>query len=371
VTVRPLRVLLIAPSLEIVGGQAVQAARLLTGLRTEASIEVEFLPINPRLPAPFRLLQQLKYVRTVLTTIWYWLTLISRVSQVSVVHQFAATGLGFLLHSVPALMVARILGKRIILNFRDGRVAKDLDEAQARIAPWIRRFDEVVTPSGYLVQVFARHSIRARPILNLIDVERFRFRERARPRPVFMHNRSLEHPYNVACTIRAFALIQARYPEAELTIAHQGSLRGELERLVQELCARNVSFVGTIAWDETAALLDNADIYLTSPDIDNMPGSLLECFASGLPVVATRAGGIPWIVEDGRTGLLAECGDSRGLAAAAIRLIEEPGLAQRIAVAARAECEKYQWAAVREGWLALYGELGGRRCHSAARARTI
>jgi glycosyltransferase involved in cell wall biosynthesis len=239
------------------------------------------------------------------------------------------------------------------------------------MASWIRRFDEVVAPSGYLVEVFARHSIRARPILNLIDVERFTFRERAEPRPVFLHNRALEPLYNVACTIRAFALIQKRYPAAELALAHHGSMRGELERFVEELGARNVSFIGTISRGQTAGVLNSADIYLTSPDIDNMPGSLLECFASGLPVVATRAGGIPWIVEDGRTGLLVECGDSQGLAAAAMRLIEERGLAQRIAAAAREECEKYRWAAVRTAWLGLYGELSGGHGQAAARAQRI
>jgi hypothetical protein len=120
--VRPARVLLIAPSPDIVGGQSVQAERLLTALRTEASVEVEFLPINPRLPAPFRLLQKLKYVRTAVTAVWYLLKLISRVRRAGVVHQFAATGPGFFLHSVPALVVARILRKSIVLNFRDGVV---------------------------------------------------------------------------------------------------------------------------------------------------------------------------------------------------------------------------------------------------------
>jgi hypothetical protein len=62
-----LRVLIVAPSLGILGGQAVQAARLLARLREEPSIEVAFLPVNPQLPGPLMKLQTIKYVRTVVT----------------------------------------------------------------------------------------------------------------------------------------------------------------------------------------------------------------------------------------------------------------------------------------------------------------
>jgi len=225
------------------------------------------------------------------------------------------------------------------------------------LGKWISRFDAVVTPSGYLAAVFARHSIAARSIPNLIDVERFPFRERAEPRPLFLHNRGLEPLYNVGCTLRAFALIQRRYPSAALTLAHDGPLRVELERLARELDLKNVRFLGFVSRDDTPRILNEADIYLTSPDIDNMPGSLLECFAAGLTVVATRAGGIPWVVEDGRTGLLVDCNDHEALARAAIRLLEEPGLSSRLSAAGRAECPKYQWPAAREAWIGLYREL--------------
>jgi glycosyltransferase involved in cell wall biosynthesis len=357
--VRPVRVLLIAPSLEIVGGQAVQADRLLRALRNEPSVEAVFLPINPKAPWPLRPFQKIKYLRTVATTSCYFLKLIPAVWSSDVVHVFAATGPSFFMNPVPASLVAKCFGKKTILNFRDGRVEGYL-ERWPGFAVWISRFNEVVTPSGYLVEVFARHGVRARSILNLIDAERFAFRERPKPGPVFLHNRALEPLYNVACTLRAFALIQQRYPAAALTLAHDGPLRGELQRLAQELGLSNVRFLGLVSRDDTPRLLGEADIYLTSPDIDNMPGSLLECFAAGLPVVATRAGGIPWVVEDGRTGLLVDCGDHQALARAAMRLIEEPGLCLRLTAAARAECSKYGWESVREDWLKLYRDLANR-----------
>ena len=64
----PVRVLLIAPSLDILGGQAVQARRLFDDLRGEAGVRIDFLPINPRLAGPFGALRRIKYVRTAVTT---------------------------------------------------------------------------------------------------------------------------------------------------------------------------------------------------------------------------------------------------------------------------------------------------------------
>src|SRR5258708_3565189 len=82
----PLRVLIVAPSMDILGGQAVQAARLMKRLREEPSLEIGFLPINPRLPGILRKLQSIKYVRTVVTSMMYCATLLARVGQYDVVH---------------------------------------------------------------------------------------------------------------------------------------------------------------------------------------------------------------------------------------------------------------------------------------------
>ena len=91
-----------------------------------------------------------------------------------------------------------------------------------------------------------------------------------------------------------------------------------------------------------AALYDSADIYLMSPNADNMPLSLLECFAAGLPVVSSNAGGIPNMVQDQVNGLLFAPDDHQAMAACALRLLEEPGLAARLAANAPIQCVKYR-----------------------------
>src|SRR5207244_7005507 len=151
------------------------------------------------------------------------------------------------------------------------------------------------------------------------------------------------------------------YRDARLIVAGDGSQRRQLHRLADELRLDNVEFVGRVRPDRMPSLYAAADVYLNAPDIDNMPGSILEAFASGLPVVTTDAGGIPYIVRHGETGLIVPRGDDAGMAAAALRLLDDPVLVQRLVASALEECcRKYAPDAVVEEWLSVYEGLVGR-----------
>ena len=356
----PLRVLIVGPSMGILGGQAVQAARLLTRLGQEPQLEVSFLPINPQLPGILRWLQKVKYLRTVVTSLVYGATLLARVRKYDCVHIFSAAYFSFVLAPTPAILISKLYGKKSILNYRSGECEDHFTRWRRTATRTARLVDVVAVPSGYLVDVFKRFGISARPIFNFVEIERFRFRERRPLRPVFLSNRNHEPLYNVGCVLRAFALIQRRFPEASLTVAGDGSQRASLERLASELGLRRTSFIGRVEPEKMPELYDAADIYLNSPNIDNMPGSIIEAFAAGLPVVTTDAGGIPYILSDGETGMMVGRDDHEAMADRAIRLLEDQALARAIVTNAHEECRKYSWDSVRHEWLGLYYSLAGR-----------
>jgi L-malate glycosyltransferase len=204
---RKLRVALVAPSLDILGGQAVQADRLLRAWRDDPEVDCQLLPVNPVPPGPFRHGRRIKYVRTVVTEATYLPSLVSRLSRVDVAHVFSASYTSFLLAPLPAIVTARALGCPVILNYRSGEAPDHLARSRvARIA--LAKVDLNVVPSRFLVDVFGTFGIGATVIPNLVDFSRFRYRPRTPLQPRILSTRNLESLYNVACTVRAFRLVQ-------------------------------------------------------------------------------------------------------------------------------------------------------------------
>jgi glycosyltransferase involved in cell wall biosynthesis len=284
-----------------------------------------------------------------------------------VVHVFSASYWSFLLAPTPAILIGKALGKRVVVNYRSGEAEDHLTRWPKTAIPTLQRADAVATPSDYLVDVFARFDIRAESIHNFVDPAAVRYRERDVLRPVFLSNRNFQSLYNVPCVLRAFAQIQAQRPEARLIVVGHGPERERVHSVARELALRNVDFVGAVKPTEMGRYYDAADVYLNASDIDNMPNSIIESFACGLPVVTTRAGGIPYIVEHERNGLLVDCGDHEALADAALRLLDEPALARRLIDEGLSDVERlYTWEAVGERWAALYRRLVGAAAPAVA-----
>ncbi len=329
----------------VVGGQSVQARRLYLQLRQSPHLRVTFQPTT--------VIHRWRYLRTVVNTFLYLFTLLRRIPKNDIVQIFTAGYFAFFLVAVPPLLLGRLFRKKTIVHFHDGRAADFLERWPGAVK-LLQLADVIVTPTGFLVDVLAKFGLRAYPIANTLERETYLYRSRPMPKPIFLHNRGLEREYNVGCTLQAFALVQKRYPEAQLVLANEGSLRKDLEATANSLGLQNVVFSGAVSQAQIVELYDKADIFLSSADADNMPGSILEAFASGLPVIATRAGGTEWLVRHSDNGLLVECGDYKGMADAALQLLSQNGLAERLAAVARLDVSRYSWANTGWKWIELY-----------------
>ncbi len=346
------RIALIAPSLEILGGQAAQAHALAVGLRLEG-YDVRLVPIDPRFPAGLRWVRGVPYARTLVNEALY-LPSLARLRRADVAHVFSASYWSFLLAPAPAIVVARRLGKRTVLHYHSGEAEDHLARWGALVHPWLRLVDEIVVPSEYLRAVFARHGYRARVVPNVVDTRRFRHRDRVPLRPRLISARSLEAHYRVDVTIEAFALVRARYPEATLIVAGDGSERERLRRLAAAVGGGGVRFAGPVRPSAMPDLYAEADIFVNASVVDNQPVSVLEAFAAGLPVVSTATGDIAALVRDGETGLVVPPGDPTAVAKALTTLLEHQERALAMARRARRDVDAYSWPRVREQWAAVY-----------------
>ncbi len=110
----------------------------------------------------------------------------------------------------------------------------------------------------------------------------------------------------------------------------------------------------TTSWRE---LYDRASVVVLVSNMEGLPNVLLEAMAHGKTVIATPVGGIPTLIEDGRTGFIVPVGDAAALRAAIDRALADPALRHRIGEAARARVTEYcSWDRVTEETLQVYAE---------------
>lgn len=340
-----LRIGLVGPLPPPAGGMANQTrqlAELLRGagadvhlVQSNADYRPAFIGRVPVVRAGFRLL-------LFLGALW------KAAGRSDLLHVMANSGWSWHLFAVPAIRVARLRGVPVIVNYRGGEAEVFLDRAHAGVRRALRQGTLLVVPSGFLQQVFARHGMAAEVVPNIVDLERFQ--PAAASRPVAAHlvvARNLEPIYDNATAIRALARVREARPDARLTIAGSGPQDVELRRLAAELGQTEaIRFAGRLDRDAVASLYQDADIALNPSTVDNMPNSVLEALASGLPVVSTDVGGVPYIVQDGTTALLVPPRDPGAMASAILRLLDNRDLANALSRAGLAEAQRYTWARV-------------------------
>jgi glycosyltransferase involved in cell wall biosynthesis len=348
----PLRVAVVAASLDILGGQGIQARALCDRLRDDGH-DVVFVPVNPRLPPGLGVVRRFRGVRTIVNQLLFLPTLL-RLWHADAVHVFSASYWSFLLGPAPAVAVARLLGKRVVLNYHSGEADDHLTHWGWRVHPWLRLAHAIAVPSAYLREVFARHGYAARVIPNIVDLSALPYRERGITGPRILSMRNLERHYGIDVILRAFARIKQRWPGATLTIAGYGRDEHRLRGIARSLGVDDIAFVGR---QEPAALLSlcaSAEVFVNASTIDNQPVSVLEAFAMGLPVISTATGDLGNMLGANARGRVIPAGDPEALAAAVAWLVEHPGEARQMVRRARAMAGAHAWAGVRDAWLSVY-----------------
>lgn len=287
----------------------------------------------------------------------YLLALWRGIGRCDVVHVFANSGLAWHLFAYPALRVARWRRVPVIVNYRGGLADQFFSRAPRHVLKALSAASARVAPSAFLERVFEKHGLDVDVIPNIVDLSRFVPRQDVDfgDSPHMLVTRNLEDIYDLPTALRAFALVRLRHPGARLTVAGSGPSLAALEQLARELGIDNsVKFVGRIDNASIPALYARADLMLNPSTADNMPISILEALASGVPVVSTDVGGIPDLVQHERSALLVPARSPQLMADAALRLLGEPALRAALRQRGLEEASRYAWPAVRSKWRRAY-----------------
>lgn len=354
-----LRIALVGPLPPPAGGMATQTAQL-ARLLGEAGAVVEIVQTNPAYRPAW--VARWRGLRALARLLPYLLGLWRAAGRSDLMHVMANSGWSWFLFAEPALRIAAWRRCPVVINYRGGEAASFLAGSASRVLPLLKRAQALVVPSGFLREVFARHGVAARVVPNIIDLARFAPGQAKADPPEILVARHLEPIYGLDVALSAFALLAAGWPperpRPRLVIAGEGPERARLESQAQALgLADSVEFTGPLGREVMAQRLARARVALNASRADNMPNSVLEAMACGVPVVSTAVGGVPWVLKDGASGLLVAVDDPEAMARALRRVLSDESLACRLAAAAREDVQAYGWPRVRAQWVAVYAAL--------------
>ncbi len=269
-----------------------------------------------------------------------------------VIHIHCCSGWGFL-PAILGITACKKIGKRTILTYHGGDAGQFFEKHEHLVKRYLSCTNYNIVLSGYLEKVFNKHGINCTIIPNILEFNKDLFLARDFIKPHYICIRSLRPIYNIPCILDAFQIVKSNIPTATLTLVGDGVSRKELEKYVTEKTIKDVSFKGRVSNYEIPAFLSQADVMLSAPIIDNMPVSLLEGFNSGLLVISSNVGGVPYMIKDGKNGLLFESNDSLMLSKKMLYAYSHQEESKKMIANAYKGLDKYSWESVRNKYLSL------------------
>ncbi len=224
-------------------------------------------------------------------------------------------------------------------------------------------FDNSVTNiavSPYLLHYLEQAGYKGTVIENSISLNAYTFKQRTDLQPQLLWVRSFHETYNPQMVVHLVHELKHQYPDVELTMVGP-DVDGSMEKcklLSAELgVERQITFTGKLSKEEWTKLAQEKDIFINTTNYDNLPVSLLEAMALGLPVVSTNVGGIPYIINNKQNGLLTNADNVTEMASAVTLLLGDSSMASNISYNARGYVERYDWDIIKIKWQNLLHSL--------------
>lgn len=344
------KVTIVGPLAPPAGGMANQTKKLAELLRSE-NIIVDVIRTNPDYQPAF--IGKLPVIRALFRLVSYKLTLVRRLKNTDIIHIMANSGWSWYLFAAPAIIIGRFYNKPVIVNYRGGYAVDFFSKSWFWVNLTLKKAQTIVVPSIFLQEVFDDFGKASIVIPNILDKELF-FQDNKLKNdnaPHLIVTRNLEAIYDVATTIKAFALVVKKFPYARLSIAGTGPEKQALTELIIELnLSASVFFTGRLGPKAMAKLYQRADVMLNASTVDNTPNSIIEALACATPVVSSDAGGIPKLVTHQHDALLVNIADHQKMAESVLAILNSDTLQKTLVDNGLNTIEKFYWSNV---WLKL------------------
>jgi len=211
-----------------------------------------------------------------------------------------------------------------------------------------------VAPSGYLKYEFEIKGYKSLLIPNVIPIIKYNFKNRQRLQPKLLYVRSFAKIYNPTMAIEVLKELKKIYPEAILCMIgpdKDGTLK-DVKHLINTYDLQDsVEITGVLSKSEWHKKSEEFDIFINTTNVDNTPISVIEAMALGLPIVSTNVGGMPYLIDNNKDGILVVKEEPLLMVNEIHKIIEKNNIS--LTINARTKVENYDWNVVRNQWLNL------------------
>ena len=275
---------------------------------------------------------------------------------VVIIHVYG--GRSFVVEDIVSWM-ARRFDCQVIMSLHGGAMPEFMASFPRWSARVLARAHAMSAPSEYLARAARSRGFTCQVIPNVVDVEQYSYRPRSRLRPRLFWLRTFHEIYNPFMAVRVLARLRETHPDATLVMAGQNKgLQAKTQQLARDMRVDGaIRFPGFLDSDGKNAAGTETDIFINTSRIDNMPVTVVEACAMGLPVVSVGVGGILDLLRHEQTGLLVPDDDTEAMTAAIRRLLADAALAERLCLNGRRLAERSDWARVRLQWEQLFARL--------------
>lgn len=211
-----------------------------------------------------------------------------------------------------------------------------------------------IAPSNFLKHTFKKSNFNTVVIPNTIDIKKYDFKERKNIAPSLFWVRSFKEIYNPLLALEVLILLKKEYKNAKLCMVGpflDNTYHKALELVKENNLEESVEFTNVLSKEEWHKKSVEYDVFINTTNIDNTPVSVIEAMALGLPVVSTNVGGLPFLIDDKKEGLLVEKKDAIAMKQAISSLINNQY--SHISFNARKKVEQFDWSVVRNQWLKI------------------
>lgn len=254
--------------------------------------------------------------------------------------------------------------KPYILTLHGGNLPSFAQRYGKRVRRLLQSADAVTTPSAYLFEQMRVYRQGLVLLPNSLELGKYKFRHRDCPEPNLVWLRAFHNIYNPSLAVKVVAVLADDCPSVKLVMIGPDKKDGSFD------VARNwatklgvldrITFAGAVAKSTIPEWMNQGDILLNTPRIDNTPVSILEAMACGVCIVSTKVGGIPYLIADECDGLLVRENDEMAMATAVRRLMREAGVAGRLSRNGRQKVEQFDWSSVLPQWERLFSDVVGK-----------